>query len=62
MKKVYRNILIAALLIMPVVFVLFGCYEPQYYHRYHHHTREWYGRRHMPPPDGVNFDRDRRGR
>jgi hypothetical protein len=37
------------------MFILSGCVESRYYHRYHHHTRPWYDRHHMPPPAGVDF-------
>jgi len=41
-----------------IAFAFSGCYEPNYYHTYNHHTREWYEHRHYPPPAGVNFEID----
>ncbi len=56
MKKALGNLI--AILIILVAFTFSSCYEPQYYHTYHHHTREWYDHRHVPPPAGVNFEID----
>lgn len=45
-------------ILFAIIFSLSSCYEGHYYHRYHHHTRDWYDRHHTPPPAGVNFDID----
>jgi hypothetical protein len=58
MKYIAKNILVAVLLLAGIAFLLPGCYETHYYHRYHHHTRGWYDRNHMPPPAGVDFNVD----
>jgi hypothetical protein len=56
MKKIISktNLFICAVLMI----ALSGCYESHYYHRYHHHTRDWYDRHHTPPPAGVDFNID----
>ena len=53
-----KNTLGACLLVATLGLFSTGCAEQHYYHRYHHHTRDWYGRRHQAPPPGVNFDVD----
>ena len=58
MKQIRKNTLGFFISIGVMVFLLTGCYESRYYHRYHHHTRGWYDHRHMPPPPGVRFDVD----
>lgn len=58
MKCNTKNIAGAMLLLAVMAFSLSGCYETHYYNRYHHHTREWYGRHHTPPPAGVDFNVD----
>lgn len=56
--KRLSNMLGAFLLLAFMGVAFTGCVEQHYYNRYHHHTREWYGRHHTPPPAGVNFDVD----
>lgn len=58
MKYTIKNIISAALFMGVVIFSLTSCYETHYYHRYHHHTRDWYDRHHTPPPAGVRFEVD----
>ncbi|HVT84731.1 MAG TPA: hypothetical protein VHD35_05995 [Chitinophagaceae bacterium] len=58
MKNKLRNIAGISLFVFVLVFCLPGCYETHYYHRYHHHTRPWYERRHRPIPPGINFEID----
>ncbi|MFI5188344.1 MAG: hypothetical protein ACHQF0_16555 [Chitinophagales bacterium] len=58
MKKISGKILSTLLAIMFVLFLLPGCYETHYYHRYNHHTKPWYERRHREPPPGINFEID----
>jgi len=61
MKRKPRNIvnIVSMVLFIGVVaFSLTSCYETNYYHQYHHHTRGWYDRHHTPPPAGVNFEVD----
>ena len=53
-----KNMLGACLLVATLGLFATGCVEGNYYHRYHHHTREWYPRHHQAPPPGVNFDVD----
>ena len=56
MKYTLRNLLGLAAFIVVVAFSISGCAESHYYNTYHHHSRGWYDSRHMPPPEGVNFD------
>lgn len=56
MKHTLKNLFSIALFIGISAFALTGCYESHYYHTYHHHTRDWYGRHHTPPPAGVNWE------
>ena len=56
MKSALKNIPAIAIILTAISFS--GCAEPHYYHTYNHHTREWYGRRHVPPPAGINFEID----
>jgi hypothetical protein len=35
---------------------LTSCYEGTYVRHYNHHSRGWYGRRHVEPPAGINFE------
>ena len=58
MKYTKKQILVLAAILVGIAFSMSGCVETGYYHTYHHHTREWYGRRNTPPPEGVNFDVD----
>jgi hypothetical protein len=60
MKSNKKNMLGLAAILIIVAFSMSGCVETGYYHTYHHHTREWYGRHNAPPPEGVNFDADKR--
>ena len=55
--KLIHTVSIVALIFV-IAFCLSGCYEPQYYHHYGHHTRPWYERHHREPPAGVNFEID----
>jgi hypothetical protein len=56
MKNTLKGII--AIIIVSLALAFSGCSEPRYYHTYHHHTRGWYDRRHVPPPAGVNFEID----
>jgi len=58
MKQTISKALKILVVLVVIAFYLPGCYETHYYHRYHHHTRDWYDRRHMPPPAGVDFNVD----
>lgn len=58
MKNTYRSLLVSILIVALLAFILPGCYETRYNNRYHHHSRDWYGRHHSVPPAGVNFDLD----
>jgi len=60
MKRIFRNVMAILLIAASSSFILSGCYESRYNQRYHHHTREWYGRHHQPPPAGINFEIDLR--
>jgi hypothetical protein len=62
MKQTLKNVLGVVLFLGTIAFSLSGCYEGRYYHQYHHHTRDWYGRHHQPEPAGVRWDVDVRGR
>lgn len=53
-----KRILVFLMVVTFVAFLLPSCVEHRYYHRYHHHTREWYPRHHRDVPAGVNFDLD----
>ena len=53
-----RLVLMTGILITLAAFLLTGCAEQNYYHRYHHHTRGWYDHRHQPYPAGVDFNVD----
>jgi hypothetical protein len=57
MKQLLKK-LAPVCLVLAMAFSLSSCYESGYYHRYHHHTRDWYGRHHQPPPAGVDFNVD----
>ena len=58
MKNISKKAIGMAVCIGAILFSITGCYEGHYYHRYHHHTRDWYDHRHMPPPAGVDFNVD----
>jgi hypothetical protein len=58
MKNRIKTIFLAASIASGAAVTLSGCYETSYAHRYNHHTRGWYERRHMAPPGGVNFEVD----
>ncbi|HLX93755.1 MAG TPA: hypothetical protein VKR32_18855 [Puia sp.] len=58
MNIIVKRILGIGLFSSCLIFLLSGCYETHYYNRYHHHTRDWYDRRHEPPPAGVDFNID----
>lgn len=58
MRKILQKAITAILVISFAAAILPGCAENRYYHRYHHHTREWYPRHHRPVPPGVNFNVD----
>jgi hypothetical protein len=58
MKYTLNRKLKGLAVLVAIVFSLSSCYESHYYHRYHHHTRDWYDHRHMPPPAGVDFNVD----
>ncbi|HEY5368853.1 MAG TPA: hypothetical protein VIJ75_07665 [Hanamia sp.] len=62
MKRNISTLFLTLFTCIAVVLLFSGCYEGRYYHRYHHHTRNWYERRHTPPPAGVNFELDVRQR
>jgi hypothetical protein len=53
-----KNLLSLMLVMVVAVFALASCYETNYYHRYHHHTRGWYDRHHQAYPPGVDFKVD----
>jgi hypothetical protein len=58
MKYSLKNKISMLLFIAVTAMALTSCYETHYYNHYHHHTREWYDRRHTPPPAGVDFNVD----
>jgi hypothetical protein len=58
MKQSIKKIFSIVFILVTVGFALSGCYETHYYHRYHHHTRDWYDRRHESYPAGVDFNID----
>jgi hypothetical protein len=58
MKHSRKTMMASILIAGAAAFTLTSCYEVRYVHHYRHHTRDWYGRRHMPPPAGVNFEVD----
>ncbi|HVW98965.1 MAG TPA: hypothetical protein VHA52_00760 [Candidatus Babeliaceae bacterium] len=53
-----KKILVILFVMASFAFLLPACVEHRYYHRYHHHTREWYHRHHREIPPGVNFELD----
>jgi hypothetical protein len=57
MKLLFKK-LAPVCLVLAMALGLSSCYETSYYHQYHHHTRDWYGRHHTPPPAGVDFNVD----
>lgn len=58
MKRAIKNMPVIAALAGFMLLFLSSCVEGRYYNHYHHHTREWYDHRHMPPPAGVDFNVD----
>jgi len=58
MRYSVKNKISMFLFIAVAAMAMTSCYETHYYNHYHHHTREWYDRRHTPPPAGVDFNVD----
>jgi len=58
MKRFFKNLIVVVFILLASGFIFSGCAESRYHRRYHHHTREWYGRHHRPVPPGVNFEID----
>lgn len=58
MKHSVKKVAATGLLAFIATLSFTSCYETRYVHHYNHHTRGWYERRHVPPPEGVNFEVD----
>ncbi|HSZ84948.1 MAG TPA: hypothetical protein VK787_02900 [Puia sp.] len=58
MKQTIKKTFSLIIILATIAFSFSGCYESHYYHRYHHHTRDWYDHRHQSYPAGVDFNVD----
>ena len=62
MKKLFKTMPLTIGIAMITALNLTSCYEGNYVRRYNHHSRNWYGRRHVDPPVGINFEIEERRR
>jgi hypothetical protein len=56
MKKFFLNAIVA----LAIVVSFSACVERVYTRQYHQHNPEYYGRRHMSPPPGIDVTIHRR--